>query len=91
MKNGSLLLVDDDRRVLESMAEWLRSQGYRIDVAASLLPGTYGAMLRLIAEAGLSGDIQRTGDTMGFFRDGSNGTVVSLKHSLHRTGVSICP
>jgi len=39
MKNGSLLLVDDDRRVLESMAEWLRSQGYRIDVAASYAAG----------------------------------------------------
>src|SRR5207249_2022494 len=32
---GSLLLVDDDRRVLESMAEWLRDQGYRLDVAGS--------------------------------------------------------
>ena len=35
MKSGSLLLVDDDRRVLESMADWLRSQGYKVDVAAS--------------------------------------------------------
>jgi DNA-binding NtrC family response regulator len=34
MKKGSLLLVDDDRHVLESMAEWLREQGYRVDVAA---------------------------------------------------------
>jgi DNA-binding NtrC family response regulator len=34
MKKGSLLLVDDDRHVLESMAVWLREQGYRVDVAA---------------------------------------------------------
>ncbi len=34
MKKGSLLLVDDDRHVLESMAAWLREQGYRVDVAA---------------------------------------------------------
>jgi DNA-binding NtrC family response regulator len=35
MKTASLLLVDDDRRVLESMAEWLRSLGYRLDTAVS--------------------------------------------------------
>ena len=34
MKKGSLLLVDDDRHVLESMADWLREQGYKVDVAA---------------------------------------------------------
>lgn len=30
---GSLLLVDDDLQVLESMADWLRSQGLTIDTA----------------------------------------------------------
>src|SRR5689334_8312925 len=35
MSKGSLLLVDDDRQVLEAMAEWLRSQGYQLDVAGS--------------------------------------------------------
>ncbi len=35
MKNGTLLLVDDDRRVLESMADWLRSLGHKVDTAAS--------------------------------------------------------
>ncbi|HEX3726272.1 MAG TPA: sigma-54 dependent transcriptional regulator, partial [Pirellulales bacterium] len=35
MKKGSLLLVDDDRRVLESMADWLRGQGYDLDTADS--------------------------------------------------------
>ncbi len=34
MSKGSLLLVDDDRQVLESMADWLRQQGYQLDVAA---------------------------------------------------------
>ena len=32
---ASLLLVDDDRHVLASMADWLREQGYKIDTAGS--------------------------------------------------------
>jgi DNA-binding NtrC family response regulator len=35
MHKASLLLVDDDRHVLHSMAEWLREQGYQLDTAAS--------------------------------------------------------
>ena len=31
MIQGSLLLVDDDRHVLESMTDWLRSQGLQVD------------------------------------------------------------
>lgn len=31
MKNQSLLLVDDDRHVLDSMAGWLREQGFQVD------------------------------------------------------------
>jgi DNA-binding response OmpR family regulator len=34
MSRGSLLLIDDDRHVLESMADWLRQQGYKVDTAA---------------------------------------------------------
>ena len=34
MQKPQLLLVDDDRHVLESMADWLREQGYRLDVAS---------------------------------------------------------
>ena len=34
MSKSSLLLVDDDRRVLESMADWLRAQGYELETAA---------------------------------------------------------
>ena len=36
---GTLLLVDDDRHVLASMADWLRDQGYATDTAASLAEG----------------------------------------------------
>ena len=32
-KTASLLLVDDDRHILDSMADWLREQGYDVDVA----------------------------------------------------------
>ncbi|MEM8944819.1 MAG: sigma-54 dependent transcriptional regulator [Planctomycetota bacterium] len=31
--HGSLLLVDDDRQVLESMADWLRDQGFAVDTS----------------------------------------------------------
>jgi DNA-binding NtrC family response regulator len=35
-QRGTLLLVDDDRHVLASMADWLREQGYQTDTAAGL-------------------------------------------------------
>lgn len=34
-KTGSILLVDDDRHVLDSMASWLREKGYQISVASN--------------------------------------------------------
>ncbi len=34
MTKPQLLLVDDDRHVLDSMADWLRSQGYELDASA---------------------------------------------------------
>ncbi|MCC6493594.1 MAG: sigma-54-dependent Fis family transcriptional regulator [Pirellulales bacterium] len=36
MIQGSLLLVDDDRQVLESMADWLRSHGLQVDAVRGL-------------------------------------------------------
>lgn len=33
MNQGSLLLVDDDRQLLESMADWLRSQGLTVNTS----------------------------------------------------------
>ncbi len=35
MKQSSLLIVDDDRHLLESMSDWLRSLSYRVECAAS--------------------------------------------------------
>ena len=35
-QRGSLLLVDDDRHLLTSMAEWLREQGYATDTAGNV-------------------------------------------------------
>jgi DNA-binding NtrC family response regulator len=39
-QRGTLLLVDDDRHVLGSMADWLRDQGYQTDTAATLAEAT---------------------------------------------------
>ena len=36
---GTLLLVDDDRHVLASMADWLRDQNYAVDTATNLAEG----------------------------------------------------
>ncbi len=46
MKKPSLLLVDDDRQVLESMADWLRSKGYELDAST----GYSNALERLRAK-----------------------------------------
>ena len=35
-KRASILLIDDDRQILEAMADWLRSQGYELDTATGL-------------------------------------------------------
>jgi len=35
MKRGVLLLVDDDRHLLNSMADWLREEGFETDCAAN--------------------------------------------------------
>lgn len=39
MPNPSLLLVDDDRLILESMGGWLRDQGYQVDTVNTLAEG----------------------------------------------------
>jgi DNA-binding NtrC family response regulator len=36
MNKASLLLVDDDRHLLESMSLWLREQGYAVDTAGNV-------------------------------------------------------
>jgi len=63
MKSGRLLLVDDDRHVLDSMAGWLRDQGYQI-----LTAGSRDEALRQIKDKPLDlvlADI-RLGDGDGF-------------------------
>ncbi len=35
MKTGSLLLVDDDRQILETMSSWLREQGHHVDTSSN--------------------------------------------------------
>ncbi len=35
MNDAAILLVDDDRQVLDSMSAWLREQGYAVQTAAS--------------------------------------------------------
>jgi oxygen-dependent protoporphyrinogen oxidase len=45
--------------------------GYRIDTAASILPTTYKAMFRLIADAGLTDEIFPTCDLVGVPREGT--------------------
>ncbi|HUY90384.1 MAG TPA: sigma-54 dependent transcriptional regulator [Pirellulales bacterium] len=43
MKRPSILLVDDDRQILESMGDWLREQGFQVDTAA-ILPAAIEAI-----------------------------------------------
>lgn len=40
MTKASLLLVDDDRHILSSMSDWLRSQRYQVDTAAGYADAT---------------------------------------------------
>src|SRR4029077_3126841 len=47
MTKPQLLLVDDDRHVLDSMSDWLRSQGYELDAS----PGYADALERLRQKA----------------------------------------
>jgi len=60
---GTLLLVDDDRHLLISMADWLREQGYQTDIAATVADAT-AALGRRAYDLALV-DI-RLGDDDGF-------------------------
>ena len=61
MKRGTLLLVDDDRHVLNSMADWLREQEYDLDTAASV-PEAVAAVDRRHYEVVLADIRLREGD-----------------------------
>lgn len=78
MNKGSLLLVDDDRMVLESMADWLREKGYALDTANSFA-AAQAAIAKKAYDLALV-DI-RLGDGDGFdllgvIREKSAGTTV---------------
>ncbi|MGH9037422.1 MAG: FAD-dependent oxidoreductase, partial [Acidimicrobiia bacterium] len=45
--------------------------GFRIDTAAAILPTTYQQMVKLMADAGLAGEVQPTSDLVGFLREGT--------------------
>ena len=62
-QQGTILLVDDDRQVLASMADWLRDQGYPTDTASTLSEAT-GAVTRKTYDLVLA-DI-RLGNEDGF-------------------------
>ncbi|WP_370950323.1 NAD(P)/FAD-dependent oxidoreductase [Amycolatopsis sp. cg5] len=49
----------------------LRQAGFSIDVGATLLPSTYRAMLKLVADVGASHQLLPAADDFGFLRDGS--------------------
>lgn len=63
--------------VLESTAHvggrmWTEEiDGYRIDTGAALLPDSYREMRRLIRDAGLTDDVEPSGDIYGFLRNGT--------------------
>jgi DNA-binding NtrC family response regulator len=46
MSKASLLLVDDDQHILDSMAQWLREQGFHIETA-----GGYDQALKVLGRA----------------------------------------
>jgi len=48
----------------------IERDGFRLDTAAAILPTTYTRMVKLIADAGLSGEVVPTSDLVGFARDG---------------------
>ncbi len=46
----------------------IERDGYLVDTAAAILPTTYKQMVKLIADAGLAGEVQPTSDLVGFLR-----------------------
>ena len=49
----------------------IERDGFLLDTAAAILPTTYRQMVKLIADAGLSGEIVPTSDLVGIVRDGT--------------------
>jgi protoporphyrinogen/coproporphyrinogen III oxidase len=47
----------------------IERDGFRLDTAAAILPTTYTRMVKLIADAGLAGEVVPTSDLVGIVRD----------------------
>lgn len=80
MPKGALLLVDDDRQVLHSMADWLRDQGYQLDTAMSKAEAI-AALERKTYDVALCDIRLRDGDgfeVLAHCRQRSAGTAVIL-------------
>ena len=66
----SVTVLEADDHVGGRMAT-IERDGFRLDTAAAILPTTYTQMVKLIADAGLSGEIVPTSDLVGIVRDGT--------------------
>ncbi|HEV7865091.1 MAG TPA: FAD-dependent oxidoreductase, partial [Acidimicrobiia bacterium] len=65
----AVTVLEADDHVGGRMATVQRG-GFVIDTAAAILPTTYTQMVKLIADAGLAGEIVPTSDLVGIVRDG---------------------
>jgi oxygen-dependent protoporphyrinogen oxidase len=66
----AVTVLEADDHVGGRMATIERA-GFLIDTAAAILPTTYTQMVKLIADAGLSGEIVPTSDLVGIIREGT--------------------
>jgi oxygen-dependent protoporphyrinogen oxidase len=66
----AVTVLEADDHVGGRMAT-IEREGFRLDVAAAILPATYRQMVKLIADAGLAGEVVPTSDLVGIVRDGT--------------------
>ncbi len=66
----AVTVLEADDHVGGRMATMERD-GFLMDTAAAILPTTYTRMVKLIADAGLSGEIVPTSDLVGIVREGT--------------------
>jgi len=66
----SVTVLEADDHVGGRMAT-IERDGFLIDTAAAILPTTYRQMVKLIADAGLSGETVPTSDLVGIVREGT--------------------
>jgi oxygen-dependent protoporphyrinogen oxidase len=66
----SVTVLEAEEHVGGRMAT-IERDGFLLDTAAAILPTTYRQMVKLIADAGLSGETVPTSDLVGIVRDGT--------------------